>query len=94
MIDRETALTKLSAQLHERFPDAESISTNETANPATPMSCSAEWRTTRGRKVKSVRAHSIQVDPDAFRRYALVQIDEFYTAHVLGRLLPRREKAQ
>lgn len=92
MTDRVMALTSLRAQLLDRFEDAESISTNETSNPATPMACSVEWRTTRGRKVKSVRASSIHVEPDAFRRYALNQIDAFYEDHVRGRLLPQREK--
>ncbi|HVZ18170.1 MAG TPA: hypothetical protein VG897_13690 [Terriglobales bacterium] len=85
-MSREEALRRLNAEVRARFDTAQSVATNESTNPATPMCVSVTWRTKRGLRVKAVRAHTITVDPDAFRRYALAQLDEFYEANVRGRL--------
>jgi hypothetical protein len=84
MSTRAEILAGVRATLVRTFPKAQ-FTTNDDANPATPMTVTASWKA--GRIVKVVRADSITSTPDEFIEKATRLLSGFQQANVPAREL-------
>lgn len=73
-ISRADQLANVREALKVKFPKA-SFSTNDDANPATPMSVRAEWG--NGKTVKTVRADSPTSTAEQFLSKAIRVLEPF-----------------
>lgn len=62
-----------------KFPTAE-ITTNDDANPATPMTVTARWR--HGTIIKAVRADTLQISASDFAAKAISKLSAFQEQRV------------
>jgi hypothetical protein len=82
LLTRAGQLAKIRKALQEKFPRA-TFSTNDDANPSTPMSVRAEWG--NGRIIKTVRANSPRSTADEFLSKAISLLEPFQADNVPSR---------
>lgn len=76
---RADQLLAVREALSAKFPKA-TFTTNDDANPATPMMVRAEWG--NGRIVKTVRANSARSTTDEFLSKAIALLEPFQADNV------------
>ena len=81
-LSRAEALAQVRRAVALKFPGA-AITSNDDANPATPMAITATWR--RGTIVKAIRAESIRSTPEEFSQRAGHLLAVFQTNNVPAR---------
>lgn len=83
-LSRPEQLAQVRKVLRDKFPKAK-FSTNDDANPATPMTVTASWN--NGRILKTVRADSPTSTPDQFASKAIAVLAPFQDNNVPSRHL-------
>lgn len=78
-VSRAEGLARVRRVVAKAFPGA-TVTTNDDANPATPMAVTATWR--RGTIIKAVRADSIRSTLEEFEARAISILTAFQTSNV------------
>lgn len=87
-LTRADALKIIRQKIAKEFPGA-TVTTNDDANPATPMAVTCTWR--RGTIVKAVRADSIRSTLEEFEARAISILTAFQTQNVPVRYQTKQE---